>query len=415
MLIRKANMDDLPALQAMYRELEEDAVRYQPEHFVLGCRDAAFFQTIFQSPSQDILVAELNGRPVGFSHIMILEQKKISCLKPQTAAYIQDLDVLAEFRGQGIGSALMQAGKEYGLAHGADFIRTQVFPGNIDGMRFYERNGFQEMMKTIECQFAPPLERAIDKMVSAMAEILAGSRPSIYLYGSCALEDFRLGWSDIDILALTASPVTEAQANELVELRQRLLEAEPGNKYYRSFEGGILDLEGFVSNAPARVVYWGTSGQRITGSYRFDSFSMAELLENGRLLYGDDIRNRLTAPSYAGLCQDVRQHYESIRQHAQTTGRSVYSFGWMLDIARGLYTLRYGKVAPKTAAGQWALEEGLCPVPEALKIALEVRREPERLLRESAVMDRAEALGPDVQRFADVLERELEGRMQKFS
>ena len=33
-----------------------------------------------------------------------------------------------------------------------DFIRTQVFPGNVDGMRFYERNGFCEMMKTIECQ-----------------------------------------------------------------------------------------------------------------------------------------------------------------------------------------------------------------------------------------------------------------------
>ena len=32
------------------------------------------------------------------------------------------------------------------------FIRTQVFPGNVDGMRFYERNGFCEMMKTIECQ-----------------------------------------------------------------------------------------------------------------------------------------------------------------------------------------------------------------------------------------------------------------------
>ena len=35
---------------------------------------------------------------------------------------------------------------------GADFIRTEVFPQNIAGMRFYERNGFCEMMKTIECQ-----------------------------------------------------------------------------------------------------------------------------------------------------------------------------------------------------------------------------------------------------------------------
>ena len=47
----------------------------------------------------------------------------------------------------------MNASKEYGKKRGADFIRTQVFPQNADGIRFYEKNGFREMMKTIECQF----------------------------------------------------------------------------------------------------------------------------------------------------------------------------------------------------------------------------------------------------------------------
>ena len=31
--------------------------------------------------------------------------------------------------------------------HCRNFIRTQVFPGNVDGMRFYERNGFCEIFK----------------------------------------------------------------------------------------------------------------------------------------------------------------------------------------------------------------------------------------------------------------------------
>ena len=30
------------------------------------------------------------------------------------------------------------------------FYQDTVFPQNIDGMRFYEKNGFREMMKTIE-------------------------------------------------------------------------------------------------------------------------------------------------------------------------------------------------------------------------------------------------------------------------
>ena len=153
MQIRKATMDDVEALRILYFELEQDGVKYQPEHFVIGYRDDEFFEKIFDSANQDILVAEVDSKVVGFSHVMILEQKNVACLKPQKVVYIQDFDVISEMRNQGIGSLLMEASKEYGIPHGADFIRTQVFPQNTNGLRFYEKHGFCEMMKTIECQF----------------------------------------------------------------------------------------------------------------------------------------------------------------------------------------------------------------------------------------------------------------------
>ena len=152
LLIRKAVKEDLPALRGLYRALEEDGVRYQPEHFVIGERTDEFFENIFESGNQDILVADIDGEAVGFVHCMILSQKKVSCLKPQNVVYLQDLCVREDLRSKGIGSVLIKASKDYGKENGADFIRTQVFPGNVDGMRFYERNGFSEMMKTIECQ-----------------------------------------------------------------------------------------------------------------------------------------------------------------------------------------------------------------------------------------------------------------------
>ena len=152
MLIRVATMDDIEQLRCLYSELEIDAVKYQPEHFAVGYRNDDFFNSIFESSNQDILVAEDNGKIVGFSHVMILKQKNIACLKSQTAVYIQDMDVLECERSKGIGTLFIDAIKEYGKRCGADFIRTEVFPQNVDGMRFYERNGFGEMMKTIECQ-----------------------------------------------------------------------------------------------------------------------------------------------------------------------------------------------------------------------------------------------------------------------
>lgn len=152
MQIRLANMEDIARLRCLYIELETDGVKYQPEHFIVGYRSDDFFDSIFRSEDQDILVADVDGIVIGFSHVIMLKQKSIACLKPQTAVYIQDLDVLECERNKGVGTLLLKASKEYGKRRGADFIRTQIFPQNMDGMRFYERNGFCEMMITIESQ-----------------------------------------------------------------------------------------------------------------------------------------------------------------------------------------------------------------------------------------------------------------------
>ena len=151
MNIRKATMRDAAQLRPLYIELMKDAVVYQPEHFVIGDRDDAFFKRIVDSDTQDILVAEDASGIVGFCHIMILHTKNVSCLKPQTFAYIQDLVVAEEARNKGIGTSLMAASKAYARDHEAAFIRLSVFPESISGLRFYERNGFYETMKTLEC------------------------------------------------------------------------------------------------------------------------------------------------------------------------------------------------------------------------------------------------------------------------
>lgn len=251
------------------------------------------------------------------------------------------------------------------------------------------------------------MQLAINRMVREISGILSDSEPSIYLYGSSVLNDFRLGWSDIDILVLTDNQITKAQADSLVGLRQAMLAKEPDNPYYRSFEGGMLTLDAFLSKKTDRVVYWGTSGERITDHYAFDSFGMAELVESSVLLHGKDIRNKLRYPAFQELYVDVKRHYETIRQYAHTTGRSFYTFGWMLDIARCIYTLRTGKIIAKTAAAEWALENGLCPDPAALQYALKIRREPMKYKGNKATFDYAETLAEPIKHFADVLEHEL--------
>ena len=71
------------------------------------------------------------------------------------------------------------------------------------------------------------LKIAIHMMTQRIAEILERNAPAVYLYGSVTLDDFKIGWSDIDILVLTERKISEAQAQKLVKLRQTMLEEDP--------------------------------------------------------------------------------------------------------------------------------------------------------------------------------------------
>ena len=151
--IRKANTNDAAQIEELYTELEQDAVFYQPEHFVLspiGSRSQQL-ETILNSDSQIMLVAEDDEKVIGFAHVVLSRAKAFSCLKPQSNIYLQDLVVTSSYRSKGIGTKLLEAAKAYGRENKVDFFRTQVFPMNKAGLRFYERNGFKQTMITIEC------------------------------------------------------------------------------------------------------------------------------------------------------------------------------------------------------------------------------------------------------------------------
>ncbi|WP_024857896.1 GNAT family N-acetyltransferase [Ruminococcus albus] len=105
---------------------------------------------LFESDTQAVYVAEVGGEVVGFVHILLMESKNIACLKREKNVYIQDMVVDEKYRSKGTGTLLMGAVKQYGRDHGASFVRTQVFPKNEDGLRFYRRNGFEVTMLTVE-------------------------------------------------------------------------------------------------------------------------------------------------------------------------------------------------------------------------------------------------------------------------
>lgn len=138
-------------------------------------------------------------------------------------------------------------------------------------------------------------------MKDSIRSVLGENITAIYLFGSVAMNDFKPGWSDIDLLCLTAETITDEQARKLVNLRQTLSFYEKQPIYFQYFEGAIVAWPAFKSRSCTKVVYWGTGKQRIDHIYSLDPFSEYSLIQNGILPYGADIRAELCLPSYTAL------------------------------------------------------------------------------------------------------------------
>ncbi len=251
------------------------------------------------------------------------------------------------------------------------------------------------------------MTESIDRMIFEIAEILNRHVYGAWLYGSVVLHDFHLGWSDIDLIVFSDSPITDIQAEQLVMLRQSLSDKYPENPYYRCFEGAIVNINEYLTGSYSKVVYWGTSGQRITNKYALDVFSRYELAKYGKQVYGKNEEQIFVLPSREEIVSAIRYHYETIRKYAVQTDESLYSCGWLLDIARCIYTLRYNDIIAKTQAGVWALDEHIFADEEPMKKALEIRRQPIEYTNQADIKLWLANLGKTVQQYADVLEKEL--------
>ncbi len=86
--------------------------------------------------------------------------------------------------------------------------------------------------------------------------------------------------------------------------------------------------------------------------YDFNALPWLEWLEQSRLLHGRERRGMFSRPTQKQLRHAIALHAATIRQYGGQTGVTLYSCGWLLDIARGFYTLKNGEIIFKTAAGE---------------------------------------------------------------
>lgn len=101
---------------------------------------APYLHDFLLEPDSEAMVAELNGRLVGYSLLALRDRPPIFVGPPDVI--IAELLVAPEHRRAGIGAALMNAAYEWGRKRGAGYARLHVYEANADAMGFYEHEGF---------------------------------------------------------------------------------------------------------------------------------------------------------------------------------------------------------------------------------------------------------------------------------
>lgn len=134
MLIRSAIPTDVPTIIALIRALAE----YEKLSHEVVLDEANFHEHLFgPRPFAEVLIAEDDARTVGFA----LFFHNYSTFLGRPGIYLEDLFVLPEFRGRGIGKALLSRLAQLACERACGRLEWAVLDWNEPSIRFYESLG----------------------------------------------------------------------------------------------------------------------------------------------------------------------------------------------------------------------------------------------------------------------------------
>jgi GNAT superfamily N-acetyltransferase len=132
--IRRAKPSDIPAIARLIRALAE----YEHLAEEVTMTEDVLSESLFGNRAYaETLLAEDNREAVGFA----LFFHNFSTFRGKPGIYLEDLFVVPEHRGGGVGRALFERLASIAVERGCDRFEWAVLDWNTDAIGFYERLG----------------------------------------------------------------------------------------------------------------------------------------------------------------------------------------------------------------------------------------------------------------------------------
>src|SRR5213080_2172314 len=137
--LRPSTLQDVPLILSFIRELAE----YEREPNAVYCSEDDLRRDGFgPNPKFRVTIAEWNSKPAGFALFFY----NYSTWQGRPGLYLEDLFVKPEFRGKGIGKALLLHLAKIAVENNCGRYQWQVLDWNTPAIEFYKSLG-AEMMK----------------------------------------------------------------------------------------------------------------------------------------------------------------------------------------------------------------------------------------------------------------------------
>ena len=132
--IRPAVADDTPLIVELIRGLAE----YERlAHECVATEERVRASLFGPRPDAEVVIAEVDGRPAGFA----LFFHNYSTFLARRGLYLEDLFVFPEYRGRGVGRALLAHLARLAVARGCGRFEWSVLDWNEPAIRFYTSLG----------------------------------------------------------------------------------------------------------------------------------------------------------------------------------------------------------------------------------------------------------------------------------
>jgi GNAT superfamily N-acetyltransferase len=132
--IRPITRDDVPRLLALIRGL---AAYEKKLHKAVVTKEDLLRDSFGPQPKFRALIAEWSGEPAGYASFFYF----YSTFQGRPALFLEDLFVRDEFRGKGIGKALLVTVSRLALEEGCFGLRWEVLDWNTPAIEFYKKLG----------------------------------------------------------------------------------------------------------------------------------------------------------------------------------------------------------------------------------------------------------------------------------